>query len=216
VAHDDEAALAAGEEAHEPVPRVDVEVVRRLVEQQQIRPAEQDPRELQAPALSARESANGQIEPVLRESEARSDPPNLGFAGVPARRAVALLEPGEPLDVAIAVPLLQPDPELFEPRRHLVEAARLEHVRQRGPLVVGAVPTRVLPKVPDGSPPDDAARRRGGLAGEDLQQARLPRSVSADNADLVAGANGEREALEDRPAGDLHREIADVEHDAHR
>ncbi|CAB4880127.1 unannotated protein [freshwater metagenome] len=53
MADDDESALVGGQELAKPANRVGVEVVRRLIEQQDIGPAEQDSGEFDPAALPA-------------------------------------------------------------------------------------------------------------------------------------------------------------------
>ncbi len=78
----DHGALVVGEEALEPGDRLGVEVVRGLVEQQQVRGREEQPAERDAPALSARERrhvavALGQPERVHRPVEGRVERPGV-------------------------------------------------------------------------------------------------------------------------------------------
>ena len=79
-----QAALVAAEKLSEPDDRVGVEVVGRLVQQQGLRTAEQDPGQLDAPALTTRKRAERLAEDALRESDARSDGRGLSLGGVPA------------------------------------------------------------------------------------------------------------------------------------
>ena len=85
----EEPAAERPQELHEPLLGVDVEVVRGLVEQEEVAPREQDPRELDSPALTARERGDRKVEPVGAEAEPGGDAPNLGVgrvaAGVPER-----------------------------------------------------------------------------------------------------------------------------------
>jgi hypothetical protein len=65
VTHDEQGTVEPGQELHQPRLGVRVEVVRGLVEHEQVRPAEQDSGELEPATLPARERAHGQCEPVL-------------------------------------------------------------------------------------------------------------------------------------------------------
>ncbi len=67
--HQQRAAVGA-QEPHQPGLGVDVEVVRRLVEQQHVGAGEQDAGELDPPALAAREHPERQVEAVGAEAEA--------------------------------------------------------------------------------------------------------------------------------------------------
>ena len=64
VADDDERAAVLGKESEQPVAGVVVEVVRRLVEQEQLAAGEQDASELDAAALAARQDTDRQVEPI--------------------------------------------------------------------------------------------------------------------------------------------------------
>ena len=63
----DDGALVGLEEALEPRDRLGVEVVRRLVQQQQVGRGEQHPRERDAPALAA--GQRGHVSIALRETQ---------------------------------------------------------------------------------------------------------------------------------------------------
>ena len=107
VADDHQAALVVREEVAEPDDRVGVEVVGRLVEQQRLGAAEQDPGQLDAAALTAREGAERLVEDPFRAARRsrRWPPPRtrrrtrprrelLLQAGVAAHRLVARLGVG--------------------------------------------------------------------------------------------------------------------------
>ena len=69
---DDEQRAAAGREvAREPVDALDVEVVGRLVEQQQLGAVEQQPGERDAPPLAARQRRDRRVEPVREAAHRR-------------------------------------------------------------------------------------------------------------------------------------------------
>ena len=55
VTHHDERTLVRREELHQPVLRIDVQMVRGLIEQEEIRAAEQDPAELEPSPFTTRE-----------------------------------------------------------------------------------------------------------------------------------------------------------------
>ncbi len=99
VADDHERPAVPGEELHQPVLGVAVEVVRRLVQEQEVRAREQDPGELESPALATGERSDRQVEPVVGQAEPGRDATRLGLARIPAGRPVPLLEPGEARDV---------------------------------------------------------------------------------------------------------------------
>jgi hypothetical protein len=216
VADDDERASVRREEAHQPVFGVAVQVVRGLVEQQDVRAGEEDPCELEPPPLPTRERGDRQVQAVLRQAEADGDPPRLGLTRVAAGGPVPLLEAGEPTDVGLGGALLDGEAGLLRPLRQLEEASCLQHVHEAGVLVLRTVLAGILSQVAEAALHHDPPRDGLLLPREDLQQARLARAVAAHDTDLVAGAQGERQALQQRPAGRLDREVADLEraHDA--
>ena len=71
VADHEQRAAVRPQELHEPLLGVDVEVVRRLVEQQEVAAREQDARELDAPPLTAGERGDREVEPVGGRGRAR-------------------------------------------------------------------------------------------------------------------------------------------------
>ena len=86
------------------------------------------------------------------------------------------------------------------------------HVGDGRAAVEHAGDARVLRQVAEAALADDAPGRRLGLAAEDAEQAGLAGAVAADEADLVAGHDGEVGRLDDEPAADLHRESLRLEH----
>ena len=100
VADDEQRAAERAQERHQPRLGVDVEVVRRLVEQQEVAAREQDARELDAPALTTGERADREVEAVAGEPEARADAPHFGFGRVAARGAERVLGVAEGAHVA--------------------------------------------------------------------------------------------------------------------
>ena len=80
VADDHERASVPGEELHEPLLRVDIQVVGGLIEQQDLRAREQDPGEFESSPLASRQGGHRQIQTIVGQSEARGYPPCLGLA----------------------------------------------------------------------------------------------------------------------------------------
>ena len=99
MAHDEQRAAVLAEEADEPLLRVVVEVVGRLVEQQELAAGEQDARELDPAPLAAGERVDREVEPALGEPETGGDAAHVGLRRVAARVAELLLGPGELGDV---------------------------------------------------------------------------------------------------------------------
>ena len=77
VADDEQRAAERAQERHQPFLGVDVEVVRRLVEQQEVVAGEQDARELDPPAFTTRERADREVEAIGGEPESGRDAPHL-------------------------------------------------------------------------------------------------------------------------------------------
>ncbi len=214
VAHDHERAAVRGEEPHEPVLGVAVEMVRRLVQQQEVRTREQDAGELEAAALPSGESPDRQVQAVVGKTEPGCDPTRFRLAGVAPGRPVSLLEPGEARDVRLARALLHREPELLQALGHLLEPAGLQHMRERG-VRMDLPSARLLPEVAEPAADDGSAGERRFVTGDHVEQARLAGPIASHDAGLVAGAQRQGQALEDRGAGDLDGQVGDLEH-AHR
>ncbi len=87
VADDDEPALVALEELAQPHDAVGVEVVRRLVEDHRLRVREQDPRQLDASSLAARERPERLVEDAVGQREVVRDGRGLRLGRVAAERS---------------------------------------------------------------------------------------------------------------------------------
>ena len=192
----------------EPLEVGDVQVVRRLVQQQQVGIARERPRERGARQLAARERPDGPVEVGGREAEPAQD----GRVALAPGVAAGVLQPGLRRAVALK------DRRVVAAVRHRV----LEHPQ----LVldgkdVGGPGERVL-----------AERRVAGgrgalvverharplrerqlapvdlrLAGEHAQQRRLPGAVRAGERDAIAPADGERDAREEDVARELLAQV---------
>ncbi len=109
--------------------------------------------------------------------------------------------------------LLHREAELLDAHDCLVEAAPRQDVRQRGDAVEEPGDARVLWEVAQAALPVDDASRRGCGTAEHAEQAGLAGTVAAHEADLVAGAHGERGAFEHEAPTDLHGELAGLQHE---
>ena len=156
----DEGLGLARQQLLEPEDALDVEVVRRLVEQQQLGLADQRARDRQPLLPAAGERRTSRCVAV-------------GEAGLAERDGDAALDLVLVERLGRAAPRAAPTPT----RRAVVEDRVLRHVADAQPLA-------------------RRARARGRLleAGEDLQQRRLAGAVRADEADVVALEDAEREA----------------------
>ena len=213
VAHDEQRARIGREELHEPRLRVDVEMVRGFVEHQQVGPAEEDARELETTTLPARQGPDRQRQAILREAEPGRDRPHLRFGSVPARRAVLVLEPGEPRDVALRRIFLERESRLLQPHGQIDEVARLEQVDQRDRVVAPSVLSGILPQVADGPASHDRTPGRRTFARQHPQHAGLPGTVAPDDPHLLAGSHGEAQVAHHGRATRLDLELEHLERD---
>ena len=138
VADDEQRAAERAQEVHQPFLGVDVEVVRRLVEQQQLVAGEQDARELDAAPLATGERLDREVEPVGRQAESGGDAANLRLGCVAARVAELLLGVRVRAHVLRRRVGVDRGVELGKAMRGAVEAAARQHVRQRGAVDAGA------------------------------------------------------------------------------
>ena len=201
----DDRALVVLEVPLEPGDRLGVEVVRRLVEQQQVGGGEQQPAERDAAALAAGE---------------RRD---VGVGGREPERVHRLVELGVEVPRVGGVDLLLQARELVRGLVRVVRGELVEAVEQRADpghavldvaahVLVG-VELRLLLEQPDGGAGRELglAAVLGVLTGHDPQQRRLAGAVEAEDADLGAGEERQRDVLEDllvgrmRPAQPVHR-----------
>ncbi len=77
VADDQERAAVVAQELHQPGLGIDVEVVGGLVEQEDVAAREQNPGQLHAAALAARQHIQGQVETIGGQTETYGERPNL-------------------------------------------------------------------------------------------------------------------------------------------
>ncbi len=196
VADHDEAALVRREVAAQPGDRVGVEVVGRLVEQQDAAAvlagvAEQDPGQLDAAALAAGQGADGLAEDPVGQARGwrRSGPPR------PRRRTRRARRTGPPARRTGGPAARRRGRRRAAPRATVISAMqRVQAARGQHPVAGGDVEVagaRVLRQVADGAGPVDLAGVRLALAGEDLQRGGLAGAVAADQADPVAGLHAQ-------------------------
>mgnify|MGYP003486174613 CR=1 FL=1 len=84
---------------------------------------------------------------------------------------------------------------------------------RQGPVTQFRPSSRFLSEVTEPPANDGPTGQRGLVPGDHVQQARLPGTVATNHARLVAGSKGQGQTLEDRSAGDLHGQVADLEHE---
>ena len=187
--------------ALEPGHRLGVEVVGRLVEEEQVGPGEEEPAERHPAALPTRQGGDvrvsgRQAEGVHGDLERPIEVPGTG--GIDLVLELALL--GEQL-VEVGVGLAHGRAHRVEPvHQCLYLAYTLGHVAQD---VLGGIELRLL-----GKEPDSEAAGQPGLAGEtvvfpghDAQEGRLAGAIGSDDAELRPRIEGEVDALEHLPVG---------------
>ena len=216
VRDEDDARVERRQLVLEPFEARHVEVVRRLVEEQQVGVAAERARERRARQLAAGERVERAVEIGLREAEAARDGADALAPGV----AAGVLEPR--LRLGIAASVCGP----WSPRRHrLLEAPQLlldrdevggaredvlaqrEAALQRRTLVVQCDARALRER--------ELAAVDLGLAGEHAQQRRLAGAVRPGERDAVAALDLEGHAVEEEVAGELLAEVG-CDDDGHR
>ena len=211
-------AVVAAQVLLEPLDRLDVKVVRGLVEQEDRRPAQQQLRQLDTHAPAPRELARGAAEIRTLESQAEQRLLDVGVARFAAEDVIMVLGVVEPVqqllvggafvvgalgDLACQRVDLRLEPQhlfegfgrLLDERRGVGHAHRLRQVTDRAVAV-------------------ERHGSRGGLllARDDTQQRRLARAVLPHQADAVLGVYQKRNIVEEGPAPVAHREIVERNH----
>ena len=191
----------AGEIVLKPQRAFEVEIVGRLVEQQQVGFGEEDGRERDAHPPAAREIRAGAHDVVRPEAEAGED------GGGPGRGRLGLdveeprFDLGDPVRVVRRVALGEKGGAFGVGGEH--------HVEQRG-----RAGRRFLrdPADPEAPGQRDAAAFGIELALDRLEQRRLARAVAADQPDLVPGRDEGRSMVNDEAPGDPARKVVDGQH----
>ena len=149
VADDEERAAVVAQEPHEPLLGVDVEVVGRLVEHQEVAAREEDARQLHPAALATRERVNGHVEAIVAQAQPGRDPADLRLGRVPTEAFELLLRVGEPPQVLLRRVFVDLAVALLEPLRDHVEALARQDMGDTGRVDPGAVGLGVLGEVAD-------------------------------------------------------------------
>ncbi len=204
VRNDEERPAIALEPLLEPEDGVEVEMVGRLIQQQEVRGTHQRLREIQTHAPAAGEARHGLAHLLVREAQAvqellRARAHRVGV-GV-AHRGVELADPVAVIGGSGCGELA------FEPaqRRIAVDRVFERGALERGRLLrdVGDAPARRV---------IDLALVGVQLAAQERKEARLPRAVRADQADLVAGIERDVGALEQRFSAAAERDLGEADH----
>ena len=209
------------EERLEPDDRLDVQVVGRLVHQQDVGLAEDHARHGDAHLPPAAERPDVAVDPLVVEAQAVEDLPRLAFNRVAAKVVVLLLHLAEPGEDAVHVVGLRGVGHGVLQRLELV--VQIAEAAAAGNHLVDDGPARhlfdVLPEVADRHPlrHRDVALVGLLLADDHPEQGGLAGAVGPDQADLLAGIELERRVDEqDLPAvllADAGKRNHDVLHD---
>ena len=190
----------------EPLDRLDVEVVRRLVEQEDRGAPQQQFRQLDAHAPAARKLARRPREILALEAQAEQRLLDVGIARLAAEDVVAVLRVVQAVQQLLVIgalvvgalgDLAREPPDLGLEAQHLVEGlGRLLDERRR----VGHA--HRLRQVADRALAVDRHGARRGLhfARDQAQQRRLARAVAADQTDTVLRIDQKGDVVEEGPA----------------
>ena len=212
---DEDARVQRLQLALEPFEAGDVEVVRRLVEKEQVRVAAERACEGGACQLAAGEGVEQPVEVVVGEAEAAHDGRRPVAPGVPA----SVLEPGLRLRVAAQrrLGVVARRHRVLEPAELVLDGdqvgcARQHVLAQHQP----ALKRRALVVQRDARPflERELAAVHGRLTGEHAKQRRLARAVRSGQRETVAPLHLEGDAVEEDVAGELLPEIR-CDHDSH-
>ena len=189
VRDDDRRAVVAGQELLEELRGLDVQVVRRLVEQQKIGLLKQQLGQRRPALLTTRQSRDGQIVVGRREAQPAQHLANGHFVVIAARRLQPMLEfvvLGHQVLGPVGVMMI--GDELGDLGHPLLELADVvERAGHLGQQRVGRVQRRFLRQIRDlqAASPGHRADLRLNLAGDELEQRGLARPVRSDQADLL-------------------------------
>ena len=200
VADDQHGMRIAPEIIVEPESALEIEIVGRLVEQQEVRLREQDGGERHAHAPAAREGRAGPVLCLGVEAEAMQDgggagrrrigadigQPRLDLGAAEAVRGLGLGEKGGAFLVGCEHHLDQ----AFGPARRF-----LRHCAD-----------------PQSAGQGDVAALRGDLTLDDAEERRLAGPVAAHEPDLATGRQGEGRTIEQNAVADAVGEVVDVQH----
>ena len=196
--HGDDGARVLVEEPLEPVDRLGIEMVGRLVEQQQVGMLEQESRERDAAPLATTQRRHVLVvgrtaERVHRDLDVALDVPGIGRVDLVLQRPLLL-----PERVVVGVrlgPLGHHGVVLVDEALDLADT-----VHDVALHVLGSIELGFLREVADGEAGCQARLAGEAVieAGHDPEQARLTGAVGPDDADLGSGIEAERDVLEDR------------------
>ncbi len=208
VGDEDDGSVDRLELALQPLEVLDVQVVRRLVEEQEVGLARQDTRKGSSRHLASGERAERPVEVVLGEAEAAHRRCGV-VAPAPAAR---VLEPR----LSVGVPPKR-DVVVCASRHRLLEAPelglRLEQVARARERVLAECEIElerralVVERDPGSLREGELSALQRRLADNRPQERRLPRPVGTGQGRAIAPADGERDPVEERVAGELLAEL---------
>ncbi len=189
VGHDQHPASIGGEPLDQPGFGVEVEMVRRLVEQEDIGLGEEDSGQFHPAALATGHGDHRLVQLVVPDPESSCHPLRLCFGNEPALRLELLMETAEAGDSPIplhAVEVMESVSGLFDPALQGPDLSRHEDPLQRrgvGMLQLGE--GCLLGEVANASGTENGAFNRSERAGERPHQGGLAGAVPTHQADAI-------------------------------
>ena len=217
VRDDDDRAGIAFEVAFEPVDAVDVEVVRGLVEEEDVGAAEEESGEGHAHAPSAGEGGEGAVEVVGVEAEAAEDGLRAGPHEVHLPRDELGVDAVEGVEEPVVLRALVVGLGLHGAREAFLLALEGEHVFECHHRLFEHAPfgdalLYVLCEISERCVArHDRALVRRLPPGDDAEQRGLARAVGPDEADAPVEPNGPRQTVEDGLAAEGERDVVQLD-----
>ena len=210
MAHHDNEALVGHEKVLQPLNGRQVQMVGGLVQQDDVRLAEQCLGQQHLHLLLGGEGGHLTVQDVVGEAQALDQPGDVAL-GLPASHLRELsLQLGGPDAVLIAEVLFFVEGVLLLHDVVEVLVAHNDRVQYRVLVILEVV------LLQDGHPlvgrDDDLAAGGLQVAGEDAEEGGLPRAVGSDDAVAVAGGEFQVHMLEQGLAGEVDADVADCDH----
>ena len=207
---DDHRAVALVEHVFQPADGGDVEVVGRLVEQQDVGIGEQRLRQQHAQLPAGRDFAHRPGVLVRRDADAEQQFAGARLGRVAAVLGEAVLELGGVQVILLARLRVGVDGVLLLHARPHLAVAHQHHV-EHAPVLVGEL---ILAQVGHAlvRVPGDVAGARLQLAGDDLHEGRLAAAVGPDQAVAKPFAEFDGNVLEEGLGPELHGDVGGDEH----